>query len=131
MMTDFHIGAQNDAFFIVVGEKPAMNNDFPVHNADRTVVAKVYDEELCRELVELQTRLRDEEERHAQLQSRCFDQGGQSVFDQVKALRAEIAGQKAVIDAVWVSCNDDEASDWSRRCSIHQTVETYLAESAA
>jgi hypothetical protein len=46
-----HIGAQNDALFIIVGEAPASNNDYPRHDADRTAIAKVYDEDACRRLV--------------------------------------------------------------------------------
>lgn len=47
----FHIGAQNDALFIISGEKPAQSNDYPRHDADRTCVAKVFDEAEARRLV--------------------------------------------------------------------------------
>lgn len=49
----FWVGAQNDAWFIVYGDKPAQGNDHPNHEADRTAVAKVYDEALARRLCEL------------------------------------------------------------------------------
>lgn len=48
----FHIGAQNDALYIIHGEAPALNNDYPRHDAGRTAVALVYDETLARELIE-------------------------------------------------------------------------------
>ena len=46
-----HIGAQNDALFVILGEAPAATNDYPRHDADRTAIAKVYDEDACRRLV--------------------------------------------------------------------------------
>lgn len=46
-----HLGAQNDAWFIVIGEAPAANNDHPRHDADRTAIARVFDEVECRRLV--------------------------------------------------------------------------------
>lgn len=52
----FHIGAQNDALFIIYGERPALNNDYPRHDADRTCVAKIYDEALARALVDAANR---------------------------------------------------------------------------
>jgi hypothetical protein len=52
----FHIGAQNDALFIISGEKPAPGNDYPRHDADRTCVAKVYDEAEARRLVDAANR---------------------------------------------------------------------------
>lgn len=39
---DWHLGAQNDAVFIVAGRKPALNNDYPVHDAARTPVGLLY-----------------------------------------------------------------------------------------
>lgn len=50
----FHIGAQNDALYIISGRAPALNNDYPVHDADRTCVAKIYDEAEAKRLVGLQ-----------------------------------------------------------------------------
>lgn len=35
----WHAGAQNDVMYVIVGRAPAMNNDYPVHDADRTVLA--------------------------------------------------------------------------------------------
>lgn len=40
----YYVGAQNDQLYIITGEPPAMNNDYPKHDAVRTVVAKVVDE---------------------------------------------------------------------------------------
>lgn len=40
----WHVGAQNDLLYITAGEKPALDNDYPRHDANRTVVAKVYSE---------------------------------------------------------------------------------------
>lgn len=37
------VGAQNDMLFII-DRAPAANNDYPDHNADRAVIAHVYDE---------------------------------------------------------------------------------------
>jgi len=48
----FFVGAQNDQWFIVFGDNPAQSNDYPNHEADRTPVAKVYDEALARTLCE-------------------------------------------------------------------------------
>lgn len=48
----FHIGAQNDALFIISGRAPAMNNDYPVHDADRTCIAAVYDQAEANRLVD-------------------------------------------------------------------------------
>lgn len=50
-MSDFYIGAQNDALYIIQGKPPAASNDHPDHDADRAVVAKVYDEDLARHLI--------------------------------------------------------------------------------
>jgi hypothetical protein len=59
-MTDpnrrFHVGAQNDALYITSGQPPAINNDYPNHEADRTCVAKVFDEGEAKRLVELANR---------------------------------------------------------------------------
>lgn len=46
-----HIGAQNDALFVILGEAPAATNDYPRHDADRTAIAKVYEEDACRRMV--------------------------------------------------------------------------------
>jgi hypothetical protein len=48
----FHIGAQNDALYIISGDAPALNNDYPRHDADRTCIAKVFDEAEAKRLVE-------------------------------------------------------------------------------
>jgi hypothetical protein len=52
----FHIGAQNDALFIISGEAPALNNDYPRHDADRTCIAQVYNEAEARRIVEAANR---------------------------------------------------------------------------
>lgn len=36
------VGAQNDALYVIVGEAPSINNDYPRHDANREPVAKVY-----------------------------------------------------------------------------------------
>lgn len=36
------VGCQNDALFIVAGRPPALNNDYPWHDAPRVAVAKVF-----------------------------------------------------------------------------------------
>lgn len=62
-------------------------------------------------ITELERKLADEEERHASLQSRCYDQGGtfSSVFDEVAQLRRELAQareegrREAVPDVDWLS----------------------------
>jgi len=46
-----YLGAQNDAWFIIHGEAPALNNDHPRHDADRIAIAKVYDYEAGKRLV--------------------------------------------------------------------------------
>lgn len=38
----WYVGVQNDQTYIVAGEPPAQGNDHPNHQADRTVIAKVY-----------------------------------------------------------------------------------------
>lgn len=38
----FYVGCQNDAVYIISGKSPAKNNDYPVHDADRTVIARIY-----------------------------------------------------------------------------------------
>lgn len=45
-----YVGAQNDALYIVLGEPPATTNDHPRHDADRTAIAKVYDQVDARRL---------------------------------------------------------------------------------
>ena len=37
------VGAQNDALFII-DRRPAFSNDYPNHDADTEVIAKVYDD---------------------------------------------------------------------------------------
>lgn len=39
----WYVGAQNDGLYIISGKPPAAGNDFPRHDADRNVLAKVYD----------------------------------------------------------------------------------------
>lgn len=49
----YHLGAQNDALYIIQGEAPsAAGNDYPRHDADRQAIARVLDEALARELVD-------------------------------------------------------------------------------
>ena len=36
------VGCQNDALYIVAGRPPALNNDYPWHDAPRVALAKVY-----------------------------------------------------------------------------------------
>ncbi|ADE12186.1 hypothetical protein [Sideroxydans lithotrophicus] len=38
----YYVGAQNDMLYITVGKPPAMSNDYPDHEADRTPIAKAY-----------------------------------------------------------------------------------------
>lgn len=53
-----------------------------------------------RRLEEIERNLNEERESHAQLQSRCFDNGGsQSVFDRVKELERKLAEQQAYLDS--------------------------------
>jgi hypothetical protein len=47
----YHVGAQNDALFIIMGAPPAQGNDYPNHGADRLVIAKVLDSSLAQQLV--------------------------------------------------------------------------------
>lgn len=42
--TPWYVGAQNDVLYIIAGRPPSKNNDYPVHDADRTIIAKVYNE---------------------------------------------------------------------------------------
>lgn len=35
----WYVGAQNDKVYVTAGRPPAADNDYPVHDADRTVVA--------------------------------------------------------------------------------------------
>lgn len=51
-MSQYHLGAQNDAVFIIKGRMPAPNNDHPNHEADRTAIARVLDQALAQELVD-------------------------------------------------------------------------------
>lgn len=37
----WYVGCQNDLVYIICGRAPSMNNDYPVHDADRTVVTRV------------------------------------------------------------------------------------------
>jgi hypothetical protein len=52
MQRQFHVGAQNDALFITSGRPPASTNDYPDHDADRTCVARIFDESEARRLVQ-------------------------------------------------------------------------------
>lgn len=45
MPRPYYVGAQNDEIYIVAGERPATSNDYPRHDANRHVVAKVYSAE--------------------------------------------------------------------------------------
>jgi hypothetical protein len=38
----WYVGAQNDQRYLIAGKPPAPDNDYPVHGAERTVIAKVY-----------------------------------------------------------------------------------------
>jgi hypothetical protein len=38
----WHVGAQNDTLYVIAGKPPSLNNDYPVHDAGRVVIAKVY-----------------------------------------------------------------------------------------
>ena len=40
--TKVHVGVQNDQLYLISGKPPALDNDYPVHDADRTVIAKIY-----------------------------------------------------------------------------------------
>lgn len=53
----FYLAAQNDIAYIIYGEAPALNNDYPDHDADRVAVAKVYDEDLAKKLLALANQL--------------------------------------------------------------------------
>jgi hypothetical protein len=48
-----YIGAQNDALYLIVGRAPSPDNDCPMHDADRTPLAHVYDEAEGRRLAQL------------------------------------------------------------------------------
>lgn len=39
----WYVGAQNDGLFLIAGKPPAKDNDYPVHDANRTVIAKFYE----------------------------------------------------------------------------------------
>lgn len=43
--TPWFVGAQNDQAFIIAGRPPSKSNDYPMHDADRTAIAKVYDDD--------------------------------------------------------------------------------------
>lgn len=47
----YYLGAQNDQLYITAGLSPALSNDHPNPDADRTVIAKVYDEQAGAALV--------------------------------------------------------------------------------
>lgn len=36
------VGAQNDALYVIVGDPPSINNDYPRHDANREPIAKIY-----------------------------------------------------------------------------------------
>lgn len=38
----WYVGCQNDALYIVAGRAPALNNDYPWHEAPRVCLAKVF-----------------------------------------------------------------------------------------
>lgn len=42
--TPYYLGSQNDQLYITAGEPPAQSNDHPNHDANRTLIAKVFDE---------------------------------------------------------------------------------------
>lgn len=50
--TKLFVGAQNDALYIIAGRAPSKDNDYPVHDAARTVIAKVYEEAYAQFLVD-------------------------------------------------------------------------------
>ena len=52
---------------------------------------------LAAENAALRSQLAEEQERHAQLQARCFDQGSQSVFDAVREARERLAEANALL----------------------------------
>lgn len=66
-MSKFYVGAQNDSLYITSGKPPAKDNDYPNHEADRTVIAKVYDEKSANllaaapEMLEALKAIRDED----------------------------------------------------------------------
>jgi hypothetical protein len=39
----WYVGAQNDMLFVIAGRAPSLDNDYPMHDADRTVIARVED----------------------------------------------------------------------------------------
>ena len=39
----YHVAAQNGMTYLIAGRAPSMNDDYPVHDADRVVIARVYD----------------------------------------------------------------------------------------
>ena len=47
----FHLGGQNDAVYIISGEKAAVSNDYPRHDADCTCVALVLDLDEAKRLI--------------------------------------------------------------------------------
>ena len=53
----WHVGAQNDLLFIVAGRAPAINNDYPVHDAARTVISQIEECDKDRTEVEANARL--------------------------------------------------------------------------
>jgi hypothetical protein len=48
-----YLGAQNDALYLITGRSPSPDNDHPTHNAERTPLAKVYDEAEGKRLAQL------------------------------------------------------------------------------
>lgn len=42
---------QNDALYVIAGEAPSSNNDYPRHDADRTLIAATYGHEANSRLI--------------------------------------------------------------------------------
>lgn len=53
----WYVGAQNDMLYIIAGRAPSPDNDYPMHEAARTVIAKVYDEDKSHTEAEANARL--------------------------------------------------------------------------
>lgn len=75
-----HIGAQNDCLYVITGDAPAMNNDYPVHNVNRKAVAKVMDIDACKLIVQA---LNEE----AQLETAEVWHAGSNSFYKARLLR--------------------------------------------
>jgi hypothetical protein len=48
-----YLGAQNDMLYLFTGRAPSPDNDHPMHNAKRTLLAKVYDDAEGKRLAQL------------------------------------------------------------------------------